>query len=66
MGKRVYEVAEELGVEAKQIVLRLKESGVDVKGRGRPSQKTFRRSKASRGGASKGRGWPSRSPQSQG
>ena len=31
MGKRVYEVAEELGVEAKQIVLRLKESGVDVK-----------------------------------
>ncbi|HOI11647.1 MAG TPA: translation initiation factor IF-2 N-terminal domain-containing protein, partial [Myxococcota bacterium] len=31
MGKRVYEIAKELGVEAKQVVQRLKESGVVVK-----------------------------------
>jgi len=31
MGKRVYELAKDLGVESRQIVLRLKEAGIDVK-----------------------------------
>lgn len=31
MGKRVYEIAKELGVEARQVLVRLKESGIDLK-----------------------------------